>query len=378
MNSGTAREAEAACLLSLEGSLHASEVPNLGEYPSAALGGALQALVKRHGPAAAPLLRAIADGSSAKAARKAARRAIYRLEQAGIVVPRSPTPPLGPVVKRRAEQPVRAWLSGIDGTGSRAVWILFEGGLGGQLQLCSLLLNDEAGILEAAGGSISKKRLETELRRLREHQKLPWVETDPARSCALVGEALALHAREGTEPPAEFARWRRLFSLPPSPPENAEASAGGVDPLLLDRSAELLQSAELAGWFVDPGQIHEDALALLQARESRLVVSDQIKAERESAIVDAVIDKQFTDDARRRWARRLAEMALIFRATGREDTARLAAAAEAALADLLRTARHIPFVRALAMRGLEMGAEVALGRAKLAEVSRAPARKTRP
>ncbi len=94
--------------------------------------------------------------------------------------------------------------------------------------------------------------------------------------------------------------------------------------------------------------------------------------------VDAVIDKQLTREARRRWARRLAEMALVFRSTGREETARLARAAEAALADDSRAARHIPFVRGLAMRGLEMGAEVALGRAKLADVSRAPARKTRP
>ena len=33
------------------------------------------------------------------------------------------------MVAREAEHPVRAWLSGIDGSGSRASWILFEGGL---------------------------------------------------------------------------------------------------------------------------------------------------------------------------------------------------------------------------------------------------------
>jgi hypothetical protein len=377
MTSAATPDTEAACLLSLESAMDGSPLPDLGAYSADALDGALHALVKRHGAAAAPLLRTLADGASTKTARKAARRAIYRLEQAGVAVPASPTPPAGPVVKHRAEQAVRAWLSGIDGTGSRAVWILFEGGLGGQLQLCSLILNDEVGVLEAAGGSITRKRLDTELRLLREHQKLPWVETDPVRACALVGEALALHARLATEPPPEFSRWRRLFASPPESLE-ADTTTGEVDPLLLDRSAELLESHELAGWFVDPEQLHEDALALLQARESRLVVSDQIKAERETAIVDAVIDKHFPSDARRRWARRLAEMALIFRSTGREETARLAASAESALIDDGKAARHIPLVRALAMRGLEMGAEVALGRVKLAEVSRAPVRKTRP
>jgi hypothetical protein len=293
-------------------------------------------------------------------------------------VPSSPGTSTAPVIRRSAERAIRAWLSAIDGTGSRAVWILFEGGLGGQLQLCSLILNDEAGVLEAAGGSITRKRLESELRQLREHQKLPWVETDPERACALVSDALALHARLGAEPPPEFARWRPFFAEAPAGSAEARPRAGEGDPALLERSAELLGLPELAGWFVDPALISEDALALLQARESRLVVSDQIKAEREAAIVDAVIDRHFTPEIRHRWARRLAEMAFIFRSTGREEAARLAASVEAVLADDNRVARHVPFVRALALRGLEVGAEVALGRARLADVSRAPARATRP
>lgn len=375
MTSPADRDAEAACLLSLEGLLDARELPDLGAYSVKVIDGALQALVKRQGADAGPLLRAMVDRATSKAARKAARRALYRMTQAGVTVPPSPGSLVEPVIRRRAEVPVHAWLSGIDGTGSRAVWILFEGGLGGQLQLCSLILNDEAGILEAAGGSITKKRLEAELRRLREHQKLPWVETDPTRACALVAEALALHAQLGADPPPEFSRWRRFFTGPAV--DVTEPEARDVDPDLLGRSAELLELPELAGWFVDPGLIHEDALALLQARESRLVVSDQIKAEREDAIVDAVIDRHLTADALRRWRRRLAEMVLVFRSTGREDTARVAASLTAALGDEQRVARHIPFLRTLAMRGLEMGAEVALGRAKLADVSRSPARKTR-
>src|SRR6266498_2890651 len=319
MISPSARDAEAACLLSLEGALSAQGLPDLVGYTAEVLDGALQALVKRHGAAAAPLLRTMADRARTKAIRKAARRAIYRLAQAGIAVPPSPESPIGPVVRRRAEQPIRAWRSAIDGTGSRALWILLEGGPAGQLQLCSLIVNDQVGVLEAAGGAITRKRLEAELRRLREHQKLPWVETDPAHACA----------RMGTEPPPEFSRWRRFFTVPAPGPAGVEpkTDAGEVDPYLLDRSTELVEPPELVGWFVDPGQIHDDTLALLEVRESRLIVSDQIKTEREAAIVDAVIDKQFTGEARRRWARRLAEMALIFRSTGREEPARLAATA---------------------------------------------------
>ena len=154
--------------------------------------------------------------------------------------------------------------------------------------------------------------------------------------------------------------------------------AAEPDSNLLDRSAELLELPELGGWFVDPGLVQEDALALLQVRESRLVISDRIKAEREAAIMDAVIDKQFTSEARRRWSRRLREMTLIFRATDRDDPARLAECAATALLDEARPARTIPLVHGLARRGLTMGAEVALGRVKAAEVSRAPTRNVRP
>lgn len=269
---------------------------------------------------------------------------------------------------------MRAWLSGIDGSGSRAAWILFEGGLGGGLSLCSLLLNDEVGILEVAGGPITRKRLDRELGSLREHQKLPWVESDPARAQRLVAEALGLHARLGTEPPAAFDRWRRYFTALPGEPVAEASVADAADGGLLERSAELANLPELGGWFVEPALVQEDALALLQARESRLVVSDQIRAEREAAIVDAVVDRVFALEARQRWARRIAEMALIFRDTGRDEAAGIAAATAAALGDTERAARTIPLARALALRGIEMAGEVALGRAKLADVSRTPVR----
>jgi len=73
----------------------------------------------------------------------------------------------------------------------------------------------------------------------------------------------------------------------------------------LTDSATLLDLPELMGWFIDPVRVQHEALALLQVRESRLVVSDQVKAEREASIVDGVVEAQLPDAARRRWAARL-------------------------------------------------------------------------
>jgi hypothetical protein len=103
-----------------------------------------------------------------------------------------------------------------------------------------------------------------------------------------------------------------------------------------------------------------------------LVVSDRVKTEREAAIVDGVLARELTPDARRRWARRLEEMALILAATDRAEPATWAAAAAAALSDAAQQVHGQPLVQALARRGLDLAAEVTLGRRKLADVSRAP------
>jgi hypothetical protein len=65
-------------------------------------------------------------------------------------------------------------------------------------------------------------------------------------------------------------------------------------------------------------------------------------------------------------------MAFIFLATDRPEQAALAEASAAALADEARESHPQPFARALAQRGLDVAAEVALGRLSAADVSRKP------
>jgi hypothetical protein len=298
--------------------------------------------------------------------RRAAKRALYRLSQRGIAPPRKAAP--RPVVERRAERALRAWVSAIDGSGSRALWVLFEGAFGG-LELSSLIVNDVAGILEVAGGGITKKRFETELAALRAAQKLPWLETEPARARGLIAEALALHRTLGTAPPAAFSRWQRYFDVevpvPAAPPDDP-------DPALVARGAELLDAPEMAGWFLEPTDVQAEALELLQTQGSALVVSDQVKGERAEALVTRAAERELDDVARRRWARRLLEAAVVFEATERAE---LAAVARATAGALVQTGVEVaaqPFARALARRALEVAGEVATGRLPAATATRKP------
>jgi hypothetical protein len=359
----------AACRAALEATLAgaplADAVRALAEAPEAAADAALREFVRAHGAAALPVVTALADDP---AVRRPARRALYRLSQQGVTPP--PRPAARPVVERRPERATRAWLSGIDGTGSRAAWIVFEGGFGA-MTLCSLILNDTVGVLEVAGGEITKKRLETELTALRANQKLPWIEVPPPRAVAAVREALALHRALGTTPPAAFARWQPAFDAAPEA-EMAAAPDAEPDPALLERASELLGLPELASWFVDPESVQSESLELMQTRESRLIVTDQVKAEREAAVVARVVEREFTPEVRQRWARRLEEMAFVFTATDRPEHAAVAAAAAAALGDLARDVARQPFPLALARRGIELAGEVAAGRLRAADVSRRP------
>jgi hypothetical protein len=348
------------------GRLDAAARHTLAVAGETALDAALRDFAAAHGAAALPVLTKLAGDDAARGVRRAAKRALYRLAQHGVATPASPA--RRPVVERRPEQATRAWLSGVDGTGSRAVWVLFEGGFGAAA-LCSLIVNDVVGILDVAGGEITKKRLEEELRSLRASQKLPWIAVPPARAVTTVLEAIDLHARLGTAPPAAFARWRPRFEAATVDPP---AERADVDIALAERAGDLLALPELASWFIDPEAVQADALALLEARESRLVVADHIKAEREAAIVAGIIERELTPEVRRRWARRLDEMAFVFDATERPEPARLARAAAAALADEARDVARQPFAVGLARRALDIAGEVAAGRLRAADVSRKP------
>jgi hypothetical protein len=373
---GTAATAEGRRLL--DGALAGGGDPDpallagLARVPTEALDDAFKGFIDEHGAAALGLLRQLGSDRAERGVRRAAKRALYRLAQRGVSAPAAPAS--RPIVTRPSERAVRAWLSAVDGSGSRASWIVFDRGAGG-LELCSLILSDTIGIVEAAGGEITKKRLATELEALRRDQKLPWVETEPERAGGLVAEALALHRALGTTPPVAFDRWRPRFeAMSPLPPPAAPAAP---DPALVDRGAELLELPEMAGWFLDPEAVGGDAVELLQMRESRLVVSDQIKAEREEAVATRVVERDLDPATRAVWVRRLLEMARVFRSLGRAADADLADAAAGGLADPARDPAQQPFARALGRRALEIAGEVALGRLSAADVSRKPGPVTR-
>jgi hypothetical protein len=330
---------------------------------------AAEALGTVRTPQAAAILATAELTAPPKPVRTAVRRALYRLRQAGVTPP-APPPTVLPLGRPK---PSQAWMSAVDGTGTRGVWLLLEGPAGART-LISAIVNDQVGVLDGTAGTVAKKHLLARLAALRADSPLPWVEVPPEEAVAALAEARGACQPRGVPVSGDLHHW--LDALPdlaaprPSGPERGPEPEDGQ---ALEDSASILALPELASWFLDPPTVQADAVDLLQSRESRLVVSEQIRAERTAALIDRVIDRELTPAVRRLWQRRLEATALVLVRTGRPDPARRARAAAQALGDPTRAARHIPFVRGLVERSLEIAGEVALGRVAAADVSRQPA-----
>ncbi len=172
---------------------------------------ALKTLLAR-GAELLPILVGLED-SHKKALRKVAKRIRYRLRSAGVALPEQSLRPPPPTAAWRLTE---AWASPVDGTGSRAFWLVAEGPYGQWLRL-SVVLNDQVGILDAVGGPIAKKRIAEEFQHLQTHGELRWISLPPDYTRGLIAEAVGVQRDES--PPGDFLRWRSfLVGLPISRP----------------------------------------------------------------------------------------------------------------------------------------------------------------
>ena len=332
---------------------------------------AAQALGALPLPEAADALEAAESRAATKAVRTAARRGLYRLRQAGVDRPPA-VPPPAPTPRIELGE---AWASAVDGTGGRGLWLTLAGPYG-ERTLLAAVLSDETGLIDFSSGAIPKKRVEERLHALprRESSSLggsprplgagrrSWrPPSAPAPGVAPCPRTLDSGSRDSA--PRRPSRRRSTRGCRPGPPRTRPASR---------RSASLLALPELAGWFLDPASVSSESLEWLQARESRLVISDQIKVERLAALVDRILETHFDAAARGRWQRRLEDQAYVLLALGRVTDAAGAVAVARALANPDGDVRRIPFLRALVERSLEVAGEVATGRLSAETASRAP------
>jgi hypothetical protein len=344
---------------SAAGALEALE-PRWGAAPE--LEAAVAAWLGSTGDAAAgDRLHALEARTASKAVKKEIKRALYKLAQRGVwTAPEAAPPPSARELLGPTESEPEAWLTEIDPTGTRLLWMARRSGDG--VASLSAVVNDERGLLEFHAGETTRKALKQAHRDLLQRSKVALVEAPWPHVDGLLDEALEKSDKTRF---AEVPRARR--AIVPERPSAATAhhpvdalldrAAAGGDEAALRASAEALHAGSAPGWLV-PAEWLAPALDEIEsARSSLVVVSPAQQEERVRAAMESAIAHLFEAPERRRlFARRFEETAYLFAKRG--DAARGRALLAAAVAtEAGRSPAEIPALAEIARVSLAFALE---------------------
>jgi len=301
----------------------------------------------------AQLLLRLEREAADKHVRKAAKRALYRLEQRGIRLPEPPSPsPPAPA----AAPPIEGYVSPVDGRGDQLVWLL-RPQPGGVAHLFAVI-NDPEGLREVALNTMTRKALKSVRAELEQRHELRLVEVDGHYADFLMHRAFEWARGRGTRMVGDYPALRAQFTrqpspaaLPPSVLQRIDAAALDTDGTPLTRSPELLEEPEFRTWFLTHDELKPYLDELGSVKDSPLVLNRAQQQERFEAVIGRAIDAVFGGAARPSWARRLYEMGYYFAVTRRPQRAAQAAAVARAL-EHSGGAQAIPFCAQLVRASL--------------------------
>lgn len=333
---------------------------------------AAEAMGKVPDPEAARLLTRLAETTSSKAVRKAAKRSLHRLQSMGVAA--EPEPVAAPEQPAKTTSITRAIVTSMDGAGNRLIWLIADRALGG-VRLLSLLVNDETGIEEVVETDVTRQDFEEELERKSEDPRFSFVEIPVDYAIQLVEEARARNRETDTPLPREFHAWRRIIGTPsrhyekPLTYEGLRPIEVQLNPSYLSESGNLLEEPELLSWVLPLEKIQKYAEEIRNVRESRVFLPNVTKEERENSVISQAISELFGGAGRKVMKRRLEEMAYVLLVTGRDRSARLALAVALEMENPdLGALTRIPFLRSLVQTSIQLhlmpyaGLRVAPGR----------------
>jgi hypothetical protein len=303
-------------------------------------------------------LSALVDETRQRELRREIKRALYRLTQRGRWQAEKPAPPPTAALLGAAENEPEAWLSPIDPTGTRLLWMSKRVPEG--VASVSAITTEDYGLREIHAGQTTRKALRQAQRDLIARSGIPLVEAPWPHVHDLIRdawEATKDRARLGDVPGT-------LRLLAPRPPERGphpvdaylDRTALAADENALADSAALGEP-ELAAWLLPFEWIEPAMQTIREATKSLVVTSPVHERERLEGAFARAVDELFEDPARRaRFANRLEETAYLLAKRGAVGPARsLLAAALAARTE--RPIAEIPLLAELARRSLGFALE---------------------
>lgn len=323
---------------------------------------ALVALLGSTGDAAAAArLAELAGRTRDKNVKRELKRALYKLEQRGLWrAPEAPPPPSTQELLGPTEDEPEAWLTAIDPSGSRLLWMARR--TGSDMASMSAMVNETLGVQEFYAGGTTRKALRQAQRELATRNGVPLVDAPWQHVDALLQHAVAIGATP--QRAADIARARREIvphpAASPAPPVDAlvDRAAAAADPAALADSVRALGEREVGGWLLPRSWVEPALGALDDAQDSVLVVSPQQQEERARSAVQRASEEVFAPAERRElFAARFDETAYLLARRGQLDVARaLVAAAEATRGG--RPVGEIPVLAQITAASLAIAAQL--------------------
>ncbi len=266
--------------------------------------------------------------------RKEAKRILHRLRSRGVAVD-VPTSGGGSVLDRAVteeEKPLPCYLSPVSATGRRMV--LLARYTRGGVAVHQAEWSDTEGLADFNGGVLGRNRYR------QMHQEMDTDEGglfEIGYGEARVWLARAAELRRQAEKPLPDGYLEASGELgavdesatPPDPKTLFPPDAFEDRDALAARGAELLEEPEFADWLPDPETLQSIDEKIKEVESSQLAINDQQRIEQvQKAIDDGVVRLLDDEDKRNRFFDRLLQnAAYLQRNGGREEPARLAAAA---------------------------------------------------
>jgi hypothetical protein len=269
-------------------------------------------------------LLAAAEAHTHGAMRREIRRALFRLQRAGIEPPTSID--VAPPAEQLAVVEVEGWLSHVDGRGDCLMWLTRPAPAG--LHLLSARLNDRTGLGDLGLYEISRRQLRMQRQDLADRHGIRMTRVEWRYIDARL--AAARDARKAGAPSYASLRTRLTDDPPGSTdvPIYRHIPRESIDTALVEASTELLEAPELRSWLPAVTELEAYAREILDAQASPLVLSRHQQDDRMAGIVTRATTELYPVDM---IGGRLEAMAYYFWASGRERSARIALAVVEAL-----------------------------------------------
>jgi hypothetical protein len=281
-------------------------------------------------PTAVEALIRVEKGSADKDLKKEARRSLFKLSQRGLAIPEEKSSETAPAAILSRAAVIEAYMSAVDGSGGRLVWIAKPQPNHG-LQLIQAMVNDRDGLQRIGGAHIRRKELRQMAHEIKQQHDvsmiaIPWEYADKVLYEGF--ERAKSLGRTGLE---NFHELRSMVTtgkpkLDDHPAYSRLKSEAVREGAWRELSRRLLEEPELRFWLLDPDWIEPFIAQLDEAQSSRLVLNPVQKEERFAGIVRDAVKALCAGEMGKTLQRRMEDMAWYFSETSRVDLAKLALA----------------------------------------------------